>query len=244
MSQIEQVIANLRARIMSGQIKPDERLMEVPISEELGVSRTPVRMALSALEREGLVMTSGPKRGFFVRSFNLEEVFEAIETRGALEGLAARKLAEGRIDSAIEVELRAAIGECERLLKMGVAAPEMQQAWISANARFHKALVSGPLTVVIRDIIDKLNKIPLASPQAVPLVPGAHDDQLSRLKRAHEDHVDILDAILTGQGLRAEMLMREHALRNIRNKRDNFWKMKSQNSQANMPGLELVVNDQ
>src|SRR5580765_3497855 len=94
LTQIEQVIAALKSQILSGRLEPGLRLMEVRIAEELGVSRTPVRLALSWLEREGLVYTTGPKRGFIVREFDPAEVFGAIEIRGCLEGMAARLSAE------------------------------------------------------------------------------------------------------------------------------------------------------
>ncbi len=243
MSQIEDVITNLRARIMSGNIKPDERLMEVPISQELGVSRTPVRIALSALEREGLVTTDGPKRGFYVRSFDIEEVFQAIELRGALEGIAARKLAEEATDPVTITHLKSAIEACEQLLTDGVSTPEKQQAWIDNNAKFHTALISGADNKVLRNLIETLSRMPLVSSRAVPLISGATEDQHLRLRRAHEDHEDILDAIVSRNGMRAEMLIREHAVRNVKNKRANFWKMKFQSDWNNLPGLDLVVNE-
>ena len=79
--------------ILRGELAPGERLGEVALAERLGVSRTPIRQALPALACEGLLAAAG-RRGYLVRSFSPQDVLDAIETRGVLEGLAARRIAE------------------------------------------------------------------------------------------------------------------------------------------------------
>ena len=87
------VALRLREMILRGELAPGERLAEVALAERLGVSRTPIRQALPALAREGLLAAAG-RRGYVVRSFSPQDVIDAIETRGLLEGLAARRIAE------------------------------------------------------------------------------------------------------------------------------------------------------
>jgi GntR family transcriptional regulator of vanillate catabolism len=87
------VVATLRQRIVDGRYPPGTRLAEIPVADALGVSRTPVRLAFRTLEQEGLLEKTG-KRGLVVRAFTQADVLCAIEVRGALEGLAARRLAE------------------------------------------------------------------------------------------------------------------------------------------------------
>src|ERR1700740_3158358 len=87
------VALRLREMILRGELPPGERLAEVALAERLGVSRTPIRQALPALAREGLRAASA-RRGFVVRSFSPQDVLDAVETRGVLEGLAARRVAE------------------------------------------------------------------------------------------------------------------------------------------------------
>ena len=87
------VALRLREMILRGELAPGERLAEVALAERLGVSRTPIRQALPALAREGLLAAAG-RRGYVVRSFSPEDVLDAIETRGLLEGLSARRIAE------------------------------------------------------------------------------------------------------------------------------------------------------
>ena len=76
----------LRDLVLRGELSPGERVSELQMVERLGVSRTPVRMALVRLEEEGL-LEAIPSGGFAVKTFSEREVFEAIEIRGTLEGL-------------------------------------------------------------------------------------------------------------------------------------------------------------
>ena len=83
----------LRERILGGDLTGGTRLSEIQLAQDLGISRTPVREALSRLAEEGLLLRhrSG---GFLVRSFAVADVLDMIELRGVLEGTAARLAAE------------------------------------------------------------------------------------------------------------------------------------------------------
>jgi DNA-binding GntR family transcriptional regulator len=85
------VIARLRQLIVAGHWSAGMRLAEIPVAQSLGLSRTPVRLALRTLEQEGLVEKAGT-RGYVVRAVSEADIRSAIEVRGALEGLAARRL--------------------------------------------------------------------------------------------------------------------------------------------------------
>lgn len=89
----EVVCETLRQAIRDGVFKPGERLMEVPLAEELGVSRTPVREAIRKLELEGFVVMI-PHRGTYVADISLKDVTQVFEIRSALEELAAQLAAE------------------------------------------------------------------------------------------------------------------------------------------------------
>ncbi len=91
--QTAKALLGLRDLILTGEVEPGERLSEVALSERLSVSRTPLRAALQKLEQEGLVALI-PSGGYAVRSFSRQEVIDAIELRGVLEGAAARLAAE------------------------------------------------------------------------------------------------------------------------------------------------------
>ena len=87
------VFENLREAILEGQLKPGQRLMEVQLAEQLGVSRTPVREAIRKLELEGLVVML-PRKGAYVANMSLKDVIDALEVRASLEGLSASLAAE------------------------------------------------------------------------------------------------------------------------------------------------------
>ena len=91
----------LRQAIRDGVLPPGERLMEIPLAEELGVSRTPIREAIRILEQEGLVVMI-PRRGTYVADMSLKDVTEVFELRSILEELAAELAAERITNEEIE----------------------------------------------------------------------------------------------------------------------------------------------
>src|SRR5437660_12536922 len=94
-SRIATVTARLCEMILAGELTPGERLIEIPFAQRLGVSRAPLRLALGALAKEGLVERL-PTRALRVREFPMEKVAKAIDVRGVLEGMAARLGAQRR----------------------------------------------------------------------------------------------------------------------------------------------------
>ncbi len=83
----EQVVEQVRVAIIEGRLKPNDHIAEVALTQQMGVSRTPVREALILLEREGLVV-SYPNRGYFVRAFTAQDVDDIFSMRTALENFA------------------------------------------------------------------------------------------------------------------------------------------------------------
>lgn len=87
------VFDSLREAILDGKLKPGQRLMEVQLADQLGVSRTPVREAIRKLELEGIVVML-PRKGAYVANMSLKDIMEVLEIRSSLEGLAAFLAAE------------------------------------------------------------------------------------------------------------------------------------------------------
>lgn len=81
------VFDTLREAIMTGKLKPNERIMEVNLAETLGVSRTPVREAIRKLELEGLV-TMHPRKGAYISDISTDSIIEVLQIRKSLEALA------------------------------------------------------------------------------------------------------------------------------------------------------------
>lgn len=97
----EIVFETIRSAIVQGELKPGERLMEVQLADELGVSRTPVRESIRKLELEGLVKMV-PRKGAYVTPMSSTDLVEMMEIRGALEGLVARLAAVNATEEEIQ----------------------------------------------------------------------------------------------------------------------------------------------
>ena len=119
----QSVTEQLRDWILHGQVRPNARLEEVPLAEQLGVSRTPVRAALATLANEGLI-NHQPKRGYVVRSFDIDDIVAAYEVRSVLEGLACRSAAIRGLTEAQTRSLKANLAEGDRILACGKLRPE------------------------------------------------------------------------------------------------------------------------
>ena len=124
----EQIYEHLRERIRTGQLTFDDRLVDVDIAAQFGVSRMPVREALMQLVHDGAIEST--TRGFVLRRFSDHEIVDAFEIRRLLEPAAAAGAATNMSADALE-QMREALAECERADKAGDST-----AFILANARF------------------------------------------------------------------------------------------------------------
>ena len=142
------VFESLREGILEGKLSPGQRLMEVQLAEQLGVSRTPVREAIRKLELEGLVVML-PRKGAYVANMSLKDIIDVLEIRASLEGLSAYLAAE-RINEedikklekiAQEFKEHADDGDVEGLLKMDV---EFHECIFNAtnNKKLHQLINS------------------------------------------------------------------------------------------------------
>lgn len=132
----ERVYDHLRQEILANRYPPGSLLLEVPLAEELGVSRGPIREALLSLEREGLVEIT-PRRGAVVITLTKRDFLEAYQVREALEALGIR-LAVPRLTKADLDQLDERIERMEK-----DAADGDVEAFFEANASFHEALIEG-----------------------------------------------------------------------------------------------------
>jgi DNA-binding GntR family transcriptional regulator len=190
----DQVYGVLEGRIVNGELEAGSRLHQENISEELGVSRTPVREALARLAADGLVELF-PNRGARVADVALEDMRTAYEARLAVEPVAARYAAERRTQKQLE-EMKAAIGDQRKTRD--------PRATYAAIRRFHLAVVDGAGN-------------PLLSRFAGTLWTGriAIHVFLRQADRAVldadvEEHEEILAAIENGDGKLAERLVHDH----------------------------------
>ncbi|MEN9550934.1 MAG: putative HTH-type transcriptional regulator YdfH [Pseudomonadota bacterium] len=128
-----EVTARLRSLIVESFIKPGERVPELEISKDMGVSRTPIREALKVLASEGLVELL-PLRGAVVKSFSAKDAADMLEVMGMLESFAAQKACQAeqkRIDQVL------AMHEKMKVLYTKGKRPE----YFELNQKIHDALV-------------------------------------------------------------------------------------------------------
>jgi DNA-binding GntR family transcriptional regulator len=193
----DRVVMELRQAILSGRLKPGERLIEGRLADELGVSRNPVREAIRALASEGLIEVTA-RRGAAVATMTEQEARETIEVRALLEGQNAR-LAARRQDRQI-------IKRIETVLHKGtaaVAAKRFDQLF-DLNQRFHSELAAAGQNTVLGDLLQRLRD--RTAMLFAPMDP-------SRQARSWEEHSAILRAIIEGDERTAATLAAEHVMR-------------------------------
>ncbi|MFG6137852.1 GntR family transcriptional regulator [Halomonas sp. B23F22_10] len=209
------VVGQLRRWISEGELVPGQRLGEVAVAEQLGVSRTPVRLAFRTLEQEGLLQRAG-KRGFQVREFSDTDVRCAVEVRGVLEGLAARRLAEQGLSSELHDQLANWIQKGRELLAKGYLVEDDVADWSELNLGFHGTIVAAAGSDVVGDAIARNNHLPFAAADSIILDTAWLEREYRKLQLAQMQHELVFQALRDGEGARAEMLMREHALIGLR----------------------------
>lgn len=209
------LVAELRRWLAEGRYAAGARLTEETVAQDLGVSRTPVRLAFRTLAQEGLLESAG-KRGFVVRAFSAEDVRCAVEVRGVLEGLAARRLCERGVDAGTLSVFEQCLADGESLLAAGRLQPADIDRWSALNARFHAALVSGAGSRVVADAIALNDHLPFASADSITLQAEALDRETTKLQVAQLQHRLIVEALRGGESARVESLVREHALIGVR----------------------------
>jgi len=234
-SQAVKAQLRLREMILAGELPSGARIAELAIVEKLGVSRTPIRAALVRLEQEGLLQAL-PNGGFAVRTFSESDVSDAIEMRGTVEGLAARLAAERGAPGVVLADARACLAQIDVVLSQPALDDEAFLRYVTLNRQFHNLLSEMADSAVIRRELDRVVKLPFASPSAFVVVqansPGARD----MLIVAQDQHRQVLDAIDRREGARAEAIMREHARLAQRNLRDAL----ESHSLDRIPGVRLI----
>ncbi|MEP9375516.1 GntR family transcriptional regulator [Aquabacter sp. CN5-332] len=174
------------------------RLDERQLSEDLGVSRTPIREAMTVLEQEGFVR-SVPRRGIFVVRKTKRQIIEMITVWAALEGMAAR-LAATRATSADIKGLRRLFDEFEK----EPLAAHMHE-YSQANIAFHQAIIRMGGCNLIVDMTQNLF-LHMRAIRAVSI------RQENRSETSIREHTAIIDALEGGNSDLSERLVREHTM--------------------------------
>ncbi|MCW0389106.1 GntR family transcriptional regulator [Xanthomonas sacchari] len=232
-AQTTRALLEVRELILAGELAAGERLSEVALVERLGVSRTPVRAALQRLAEEGLVQ---PLRGggYAVQAFDEADVDDAIELRGTLEGLAARRAAERGAEPALLARAQALLAQIDAVLAARPLSEEAFARYVDCNAQWHALLFEMAGSALLSREFARVAQLPFASPSSFVLERGQAATVLSI---AQDQHRQVLDAIVRREGARAEALMREHARLAQRNAHHA---LHDQNALGQIPGSRLL----
>lgn len=187
------VFNNLKDTIISGFFRPGESLSEREIAKTLGVSRTPVREAFQRLEKEGIVIYT-PNKGVTIPTFSIKQLKDIYHVREHMEGLSARLLAENQDKNVLELMRE----------KVKNAAKEhniKKQAVI--NGEFHQLMASSSENPYLINIFQTLQS-------KINLIRSTSLSYQDRLKTNNIEHIQICDAIESGNGDLAEQVARSH----------------------------------
>ena len=198
-----QVYLIVKQMITDRKLVPGEKIRQAKLADELGISRTPLINALKFLEKEKLV-EARPRRGFFVRAFTREEAVSIFELREVLEGLAARRAATGLTPQ-----------KAKRLRNFFSGFAENhpteidKRAYAEEDRRFHLYVSEIGSREFLKSILESFNIISfsyqLVSPEGLVRKP----------EETLEEHRAIIAAICSGDGDKAEAMMRSHFRRSI-----------------------------
>ncbi|WP_296947370.1 GntR family transcriptional regulator [uncultured Massilia sp.] len=213
-SQTERAILGLRDAVLRGHYRPGARLAEVDVAAHLGVSRTPARAALQRLAAEGLLENVQPA-GYVVRAFSAQDIADAIEVRGTVEGLAARLAAERGVPDALLERMRDCLAGIDAVLA-GAGAPALAldarlERYAALNERFHALVLEASGSPIVQDTMARTVSMPFASPNAFVAAQARRPGAFAILQCAQMQHHAIVDAIAARAGARVEALMKEHA---------------------------------
>lgn len=192
----ELVFESLREAIIQGRLKPGERLMEMQLADEMGVSRTPVREAIRKLELEGFVVMI-PRKGAYVAGISVKDIVDIFEVRAALEALAAGLAAERITDEELE--------DLERILVQisEVSDRKDLNAIVETDTNFHELIYRACRNERLVQIITHLK-------EQIQRFRTTSLSQPGRSKDALGEHRAIVEAISERNVELAQTLAREH----------------------------------
>jgi DNA-binding GntR family transcriptional regulator len=193
---VDEVIGTLRTAILRGQVAEGQRLSEPALARELGVSRTPVREALRALEKEGLIQRT-PGRGITVVEVTPEDADEIYTIKSVLEGVAVRLACQRATDKELE-RLYRYVDEMQAL-----AEQDDIGAYAEVSREFHAALIKASRSRRLSDVY-RIVGAPIQRLRVFAL------SQPGRPRESVREHRAILDAIARRDPEAAERLIRAH----------------------------------
>jgi DNA-binding GntR family transcriptional regulator len=193
----EKILETIRDAIISGALKPGEKVAEPELAERFGISRTPIREAFRQLESEGY-LTVIPRKGAVVVSFSQKDVEEFYAIKSILEGYAARRACENLSEK--EIDKLQTINERLRTLSENGDIKTFFKVHNDFHDLFIKAADNDKLYELITNLVGKFQRLRVASLS----LPG-------RMKVSVEEHEKIIDAFRKRNPTLSEKLVRKNA---------------------------------
>jgi len=210
-SLVDYIIQDLEDKIISGILKPGERIVEEALCKEFGVSRSPVREALRTLESQGYV-TREPRKGVTVSRVTAKEIEDTYRIRANLESLAVY-LAVKKQDPKVLQQLEKNHHKMTDLAEDG----KVSGAYFNLNLQFHKILVDACDNKRLTQMIDTLVKQTRRYRAHILSIPG-------RIEASLKNHEMIIRSFEAGDAKKAESLRKTTILKNIRTFTEKFEK--------------------
>lgn len=195
------VYEQLRDAIIELRLRPGEPLREAAIAKRLGVSKTPIREALTRLKQEGLVETTSFK-GAVVTGYSRKDLFEIYELRELLEGACARQAALSA-DAEVVGELESLLKESEKL-RDGAKTAELAHSIARFDTILYRQMKNDRIRALIENLQAHLTRIGKLTEE----IPG-------RIEASVDEHGKVIKAIRDANPDEAERLMRKH-IRSVR----------------------------
>jgi DNA-binding GntR family transcriptional regulator len=217
----ERILDALQTAIVTGDLKPGEKIREAELARQFGTSRGPLRDALRRLESRRLV-TNTPNAGARVVSLSGKQLVELYQVREALEGLTCRLAAENMTATEID-ELSGLLDRHEAEVRRKDGAEYFRQ---EGDLDFHFRIAEGCRNELLRTALCEDHY------QLMRLYRYKFSNRAGRPRRALAEHRQVLEAIRDRDGELAELLMRRH----IRNARETFERHIEQQAVGPAPG--------
>jgi DNA-binding GntR family transcriptional regulator len=194
---VDHAYESIWRQLITGERKPGERLSDVELAAQLGVSRTPVRQALHRLARDELVRFD-PRRGFWVRAFTAHDVREMFDVRAALEALAVRLAAPHLRPADLHAHLDR-LHACRARLAEHPVVPFLQHDFQLHNLIIY-ASGNGRLIRILAALRSQVSLFQIRDTAGYP----------RRLELSLDGHERVLLALLAGETEQAAQLLADH----------------------------------
>jgi DNA-binding GntR family transcriptional regulator len=188
------IAEHIAEQIMTGELKPGQKLIENDYAAEYGTSRAPVREAFYLLTIEGLVERI-PRKGTVVKGYTEEEIYDLLEIRILLESLAMKRIMKHGIDSSVMAKMEHILYEMHHVREV--------KKYTQLNYSFHMCLIEMSKSNIIRSMYSRLAP-PLLRIQSLSFANEGN------IEKSLTEHVMIVDLLQKGSLSEAANVLAKH----------------------------------